>query len=258
MNFTPNGRAALVVAHPGHELRVHGWLETARPLVFVLTDGSGRSRASRLASTAKVLSHAGARAGVVFGRFSDAEIYFSILKFDSRRFTDLATELAVNFSRQNIDYVVGDASEGYNPAHDLCRLILNAAVQITERRDSRQIGNFAFPLIGHPDNCSDQQAIRFQLDDDAFARKIKAARNYPELQGEVADTVGRNGMDAFRSECLQPVRSSEGYVLEEPPFYESYGERQVSAGFYPQVLRYRQHMLPIAEALQQRTEADLV
>src|SRR5207302_1404403 len=31
--------SALLVAHPGHELRVHGWLERERPLVFVLTDG---------------------------------------------------------------------------------------------------------------------------------------------------------------------------------------------------------------------------
>ena len=35
-------KAALIVAHPGHELRVHHWMELARPLVLVLTDGSGR------------------------------------------------------------------------------------------------------------------------------------------------------------------------------------------------------------------------
>ena len=33
---------ALVIGHPGHELLVHGWLEVARPIVFVFTDGSGR------------------------------------------------------------------------------------------------------------------------------------------------------------------------------------------------------------------------
>nr|MDP9120522.1 hypothetical protein [Acidobacteriota bacterium] len=31
----PPQRAALVIGHPGHELRVHGWLERARPLVLV-------------------------------------------------------------------------------------------------------------------------------------------------------------------------------------------------------------------------------
>ena len=38
-------RAVLVVAHPGHELRVHGWLELARPTVCILTDGSGHQAA---------------------------------------------------------------------------------------------------------------------------------------------------------------------------------------------------------------------
>src|SRR5437868_1619892 len=32
----PDGRAALVIAHPGHELLVHGWLELARPVIFIL------------------------------------------------------------------------------------------------------------------------------------------------------------------------------------------------------------------------------
>src|SRR5207253_5484219 len=35
----PGGRAALVIAHPGHELRVYHWLRLARPSVFILTDG---------------------------------------------------------------------------------------------------------------------------------------------------------------------------------------------------------------------------
>src|SRR5256885_1892784 len=48
-------RAAVVVAHPGHELRVHGFLCAFRPLLLVLTDGSGRGGASRLPSTSALL-----------------------------------------------------------------------------------------------------------------------------------------------------------------------------------------------------------
>jgi len=51
---------ALIIAHPGHELRVHHWLEKTRPLVFVLTDGSGRTAQSRLHSTTRILERAGA------------------------------------------------------------------------------------------------------------------------------------------------------------------------------------------------------
>src|SRR5262245_47381226 len=30
-----SSHVALVIAHPGHELRVHGWLEQVRPRVFI-------------------------------------------------------------------------------------------------------------------------------------------------------------------------------------------------------------------------------
>src|SRR4051812_8757577 len=73
-------RAALIIAHPGHELRVHHWLEQAKPLVFVLTDGSGRTTQSRLASTSKILQQAGATSGSIYGRFPDATIYSIMLE----------------------------------------------------------------------------------------------------------------------------------------------------------------------------------
>src|SRR5260221_8686768 len=64
MNST---RPALIIAHPGHELRVHRWLEKTRPLVLVLTDGSGRTAQSRLASTTRILKQA---AGAYLQSFS--------------------------------------------------------------------------------------------------------------------------------------------------------------------------------------------
>lgn len=66
--------AGLIVAHPGHELRLYRWLEIARPLVFVMTDGSGSGR-SRIASTIEILDSIGCAAGSVMGAFTDREIY---------------------------------------------------------------------------------------------------------------------------------------------------------------------------------------
>src|SRR5262249_34481437 len=42
-------------AHPGHEVRLHGWLEMVRPEVFILTDGSGATGQSRLNATTTLL-----------------------------------------------------------------------------------------------------------------------------------------------------------------------------------------------------------
>ncbi|MFL5382176.1 MAG: hypothetical protein ACJ8GN_06645, partial [Longimicrobiaceae bacterium] len=87
-------RPVLVVAHPGHELRVYGWLESAAPLVCVLTDGSGSGGEARLESTTRLLAGTGARPGSIYGRMSDREIYTAILDHDFACFTDLAEQLA--------------------------------------------------------------------------------------------------------------------------------------------------------------------
>src|SRR4029453_5346950 len=90
----PADRAALLVAHPGHELRLHGWMEQSRPVVFVLTDGSGRTHHSRLPPTTRVLERAGATRGAVYGRFTDAAVYQALLARDIAAFTDTAAEIA--------------------------------------------------------------------------------------------------------------------------------------------------------------------
>jgi len=63
-------RAILVIAHPGHELRVHGWLEAMAPAVWILTDGSGHTGRSRVDSTTRVLESTGAAPGPVYGSMS--------------------------------------------------------------------------------------------------------------------------------------------------------------------------------------------
>src|SRR5215470_17044860 len=119
-------RPLLVVAHPGHELRVHGWLEAARPRVCVLTDGSGHGDQSRLEHTSRLLDRAGAETTRLYGRFTDRAIYDAILDGDAAMLGTLVDEVAASLADGTVTYVVGDAAEGYNPSHDLCRLLINA------------------------------------------------------------------------------------------------------------------------------------
>lgn len=259
--FATEGGAALVIAHPGHELRVYGWLENARPRVYVLTDGSGRSGRSRLGSTEEVLRGAGATAGSVFGRLTDQALYQAILRHDHRLFIGLANELAEEFVRQRVEYVAGDAAEGYNPAHDVCRLLVNTAVGLAAQRRAAGVGNYDFLLVGRPDHCPERlrgEAKWFHLNDEALARKLAAAENYSELAAEVSKAIGENGASAFRVECLRPagVEESGGEPAGgERPFYEIYGEQQVAAGHYENLIRYSEHMRPLAEALRLRVAA---
>ena len=252
-------RTALVVGHPGHELLVHGWLEATRPIVFVFTDGSGRSNHSRLASTTKVLNQTGAKYGSIYGRLTDAAAYEAILNHEFDLFVELAMELSRAFVDERIEYVAGDAFEGYNPMHDVCRLVINAAVTMARRATGHRIANFEFSPIGQPDACHERNhanGICRLLDEAELERKMAAAKGYAELAGEVLAALERTSTDAFRVECLRPVvPATIDYPCDEPPFYEQYGEKQVAAGYYDRVLRYNEHIVPLAEALRRYGES---
>lgn len=247
---SPDKRAALVIGHPGHELRVFRWLEMERPTVFVLTDGSGRSGHSRLPSTTRLLEQAGASKGSFYGRLTDGEAYNAILNCDFDLFIELARELARFLIDETVGYVAGDALEGYNPTHDVCRLVIGAAVEIARRSGNNGVANFDFPLTGAPYKSDGNNVIRIELDDDAFARKMAAARACAALESEVNDAISSNSERAFRVECLRAVGNNEvSFGQDDKPYYERYGEKQVEAGHYREIIRYRQHVLPLAEAL---------
>lgn len=253
LSFPPL-KCALIVAHPGHELRVHGWLETAKPKVFVFTDGSGRSGVSRLNSTTQLLSRAKAQAGSLYGYFTDCEIYNAVLRHEFEVFIRLAKELAQELIHGEFQFVLGDAAEGYNPSHDICRLVIGAALEVVRRKTGHQIPNFDFLLAGRPTDCPEAlhaKAFWLTLDDEALARKREAALRYAELANEADMALGRRDPNAFRVECLRPCDNHSGYEdsTNGAPYYERYGEKQVGAGHYQQVIRYREHMLPLARAL---------
>jgi hypothetical protein len=246
------GNVALVIGHPGHELRIHHWVETARPLTFVLTDGSGRGLPSRLPSTENVLRQAGAKPAPIFGRWTDAQAYEILLSGNLGALTDLTRELAEALGANNTEAVVADALEGFNPTHDLCRYITNAAVLIADRTSGRETANFDFVVVAPPDTAPAEirnRCVRLQLDESALTRKRIAAENYPELKKEIDDAIAKFGLEVFATELLRPVgaRSSDG--CEDQPFYETHGENRVREGHYQRVIRYRDHFKPLMQAL---------
>lgn len=247
-------KGALVVAHPGHELRVFGWLEISRPKVFVITDGSGRFNQSRVRSTAALLEKVGASPGTIFGRLTDQEAYKAILNNDAGLFVELANELSDSFVANGIDYVVGDARERYNPVHDLCRSITDAAAAHASRRLGRQVRTFSFSVVDKGCLCGHLgvNKIVIGIDKDRLTRKLVAANSYSELKGEVSDALATTPLDAFRTEFLYEVSSSRNgdCTCTDVPFYERYGEQQVAAGHYQESICYARHIAPLDQQLE--------
>ena len=269
-NISMDRRPALIVAHPGHELVLFGWMEETQPVVTVLTDGSGRDGASRLASTLNVLRETGAVPSDRIAPRSDREFYAAVLSGNIDLFIDLATTLGDELAERETVCVAGDAREGFNPIHDICRMIIDAAVARAQQSGS-VIANYEFSLFQPHDRIAcdaRQHGVCRILSEEQFQRKIDAATNYPELATElewaftgsarkvpqkypdlasiVDGVIGGMNERSFATECLLPGR---GVSLAGRPFYERYAERLVADGRYEQAIRYREHVQPIELAL---------
>ena len=244
-------RWAFVIAHPGHELRAFHFLERARPLVAVLTDGSGAHGVSRLSDTTRLLDETGATCDSVYGGLTDAEAYACLMSGDGSRFAQTAQKLSESFDEHGITAVLTDAAEGYNPVHDVCRSIAEAAVRL---RGARAPLLFEIDMVGHPDGAG--AGIRLLLDEGAFARKLEAVRRYTALTGEAGAAFEQHGIEAFRTEFLR--RSVIGALppAGHRPYYEQVGEERVRQGHYRCALRYKEHVRPVLASLLAAGTAD--
>lgn len=284
MSIMPERRSLLVIAHPGHELRLYGWISQTQPMVCILTDGSGSDGVPRLDKTLKILQTLSAEVGPLCGELSDREIYEKILRHEHHLFETLCERLVKLMLAQNIDMVVSDAIEGYNPVHDLCEILVRAAVAIVNNSSAANNGDdgrhypirhYTIPLMDDPrvgrrhDKLAypapSQHAIAHQTIDLTplqFKQKLETIYDYAAsaggiLQREVDDAFHSYGEHAFAREYLfaaaAPGQEPERRFSQLKPFYETYGEERVAAGRYQFVIRFREHVLPLVNRLQEKS-----
>jgi hypothetical protein len=211
---------------------------------------------SRIDLTSALLDAAGCRRSPVYGGHSDGDFYRAILDRDASFYLDLSGRLAEWLVAADIGMVASDAVEGYNPTHDLCAAVTGRAVRLAAARGERPVAHFTFLLTGAPGARPPVDALELELGTAALADKLAEARRYAALAGgilvdEVDDMIARYGEASFAREFLVPACLDDDFAAfaSAAPFYETHGEKQVAAGLYQQVIRYRQHVAPIIHAL---------
>jgi hypothetical protein len=234
----------LLVAHPGHELLLYGWISRNKPVVHVLTNGSTDSSGSRLGRTAELLRGLGARSGAIFGRLSDAEAYTMILERNTALLHSLVTDLAAELERDRPSILVCDAAEGYNPVHDLCKLIGGAAIAMA----GVPVKQYEYAVVNDP-HSRDAAAIVVELSAAEHTAKMNRAAEQSASLADIEALVSRFGANAYQRETLCPVADWTAIDDGATPLYERYGEERVAAGQYVTVIRRREHMLPLRDAL---------
>ncbi|SEA37786.1 hypothetical protein [Nitrosospira multiformis] len=279
----------LVIAHPGHELRLYGWVAQTKPLVCILTDGSGSDDQPRLAATLNILQGLGAEIGPVCGELTDRQIYRKILRSEYDIFDDLCERLIALIAARDIRTVVSDGIEGYNPTHDLCEVLVRTAVAITNNvthvpraADGKEcpVRHYTIPLMGDPQPAAQPTACRaeganpgiqqeseqciIELNERERAHKLETLREYGSraggiLQQEVEDAFRSYGEEAFGREYLYASaalgKEPERNFLQQKPFYEIRGEQRVADGRYRDVIRFHEHVLPIMNRLNTKISA---
>jgi len=240
---------ALVVGHPGHELRIFQTVERLKPVAYVLTDGSGGTGQPRTESTCRALASIGVSLASPFlPSLPDATLYGSLLSGDYCVLLDWARALVEDLRRRNIHTVLADAAEGFNPAHDVCRAIARAAREAAGVRRG-----YVYLLEGRPDICPagrETGAITVAGTPEELTRKHAAMDAYPEIQYELQRAEAAWGRDAFVREWIfRDDLSIDAPPDELPPAYERFGEARVRSGKYHDVLRYESHMRPFLTML---------
>ena len=237
--------AVLIIAHPGHELLVHRWMELARPTVLVLTDGSGGAGAARIAETRITLEAADATPGAVFGVAEDRRFYEAILGQDLGFFEALLTRFADELD--GADVVVSDAIEHFNPVHDLCSVLATLATQRARSHPKRFEFVIERPI---PPGAVMSGAEVLRLTPADLARKFAAAAGNGALQAEVERLQAEQpGVGA--TETLLPVLPQRPLLPApvEPPYYEAFGRARVASGRFQTLITYADHVAPLVEAL---------
>ena len=232
----------LIVAHPGHELRLFDWMEREHPLAFILSDGSGGAQSSRLNYSVSAIRAAGATLIEGSSQRSDREWYAAILGCDISPFTETAGAIAAAALTMQAPLVVSDAVDGYNPLHDLCQAIAGAVVARIAR-DSKPPKFLVSPATADGVGV---ESVASQLTDEALQRKRLAVAAYTPLAEEVARLLSE-APDVLHTERL--LVPTFDWPADWTPAWEAFGRRRVNEGRFAVPITYRDHVLPIAQAL---------
>lgn len=245
-------KSALIIGHPGHELRAFKFIIDFKPDVFIITDGSGSSNVSRINNSIKIIESLGARYIKLFEPIPDKKIYNYIREGNISEIYNVKKVLFEQILNLKYDLIIGDSLEGFNPTHDLCRYIINSVIKDCQNKTKRDILNYSFDLDKPPNQInSNDSSILLELNDLELEQKVKAAINYPELKFEVEKVLKLYGKEAFKYEYYSKVSDLDNLKNWDNiyPQYEIYGNERVKNGLYTEVIEFEKHIKPIAHSL---------
>lgn len=237
-------KSAAFVAHPGHELRLHGWMSRTKPLCMILTTGSrsGEDRA-RLNTSATIIENVGGHCSSLFGVVLDRDLYKTILEGDLLPFhhwTDRLTDLLVE---NRIQRLIVDGWQLYSVTHDLTHIMGRLAAERASRVLGYEIEVLQYEVVPGPlAEFTDigQPECDVSLSDSELGAKMAAIKGYPDIELELMEIEQIEQETHAKHERFFSPPPIERLTKAPPakPRYEAYGEARLAQGTYKNVIRW--------------------
>ncbi|WP_378175942.1 hypothetical protein [Aquimarina sp. SS2-1] len=245
-------KTLLFIGHPGHELLAHKFLSVYKPDVVFLTMGSGSNDSPRIQQSIDLIESLGLNVYYPFEPFTDRQIYDLILSHSVDSFHSVKSALKEFIVSHNIEMIVGDALEGFNPSHDVCRYLINATV--FDLKDKVLLKNYDFfqeDVRMNRSASKKPEDITLELDETELQNKMAASLNYPEIKLEVDKFVEHYGVEFFNIEYFRKVNDPLKIKNwnTEFPFYEEFGRKRIKEGTYSELISFKEHMEPLAKKI---------
>lgn len=279
-NTIPQGKAALSISQAGHEIALHGFIEKSKPYIFIMTDGSGKNRGSRMPWMHKYFVSIYPENTrdmyniLVQGNLKGEDryikgwqVYNEILIQRVTFFAHYTGTIAEGLVRQKIDYIVTEAIEGIDPLQDFCAIMTEVAVKLVEEKTGKKIKIYQYNIREPFNKNINDDSIHVELSHELYVQKIKAISTYHEsIFEEFKTNIGIDlnsilkmkempkgieevekilkAMDSpyLKEEYIMPYQYIE---FNQKPDYELNAEKLITDNIPTDVVSYEKHIKPL-------------
>lgn len=257
----PGNNVAMVLAHGNHELFAAGLIQQFQPDILYISRGRHPEDERTEQQARSVLKALEFGSKVTFLPVRETDIYGRLLARDAEWFATLRDHVAAWLYQVGADAVITDAFEWYNSIHDLCSLLVDAALETSPLLSAQTVQRYDLPLAfqtivqydeskfvgtGIPPHCYTLGAEEMRTKWDIIQKVIVDDQN-------VRDVVSTWTAKRYEQEIYQSVPSIRDYGVAPPRnqwvTYDDHGKANVARGRYPQAITFQEHYAPIAEAL---------
>lgn len=246
-------RSVMIFSHPNHEVAILGSVRRLQPYLIFLTDGGAQERVEQSKESLKSVVNMD---DVAWLNVEEASLYEALLKGDVASFRALSDEVAGIVGGLDVDRVYCDSIEFYNPLHDVALPITRAAMGASTAPifevpliHQRKADVEVYEVLRSPqslwNNC-----VNVGLTDEERTMKLGAFDIYTSLAAQ----LGQENVELAATRCGEEQFLKARQTLPTPAVdqvlrYEWRGQRLRDMGLVKETITYRDHYVPLVEAL---------